>query len=113
MKNKKIRGKSDVKWEPVLCLHQRTCTIGNVNLSFEGEGRVTWLINKLATMLKNPLRDYVVQVLLLALLNKSGWLLEQLNSILSSYWDLILKTAGLTMVSKMSTCTSTTFLRAY
>jgi len=97
VKNEKIIGKNDVKWEPVLCLHQRTCTIGNVNLSFEGEGRVTWLINKLASMLKNPLRDYVVQVLLLALLNKSGWLLEQLNSILSSYWELILKTAGLTM----------------
>lgn len=96
-KNKEATGNEINKWEPVLCLHQRTCTIGNVDLIFEGEGRITWLINKLASMLRRPLRDYVVSVLLATLSNQSGWLLENLNSILSSYWDLILKTAGLTM----------------
>ena len=86
------------EWEPVLCLNKRTCSIGNLKISFEGEGRLSWVANKLAKLLKNPLRDYVVRILLDLLGNKSGWLLENLNGILSAHWDIILKTTNLDIV---------------
>eukprot|EP00559_Dactyliosolen_fragilissimus_P006691 CAMPEP_0184869238 /NCGR_PEP_ID=MMETSP0580-20130426/33464_1 /TAXON_ID=1118495 /ORGANISM="Dactyliosolen fragilissimus" /LENGTH=1429 /DNA_ID=CAMNT_0027370603 /DNA_START=37 /DNA_END=4323 /DNA_ORIENTATION=+ len=84
-------------WEPVLCLHKRQCSIGEISLKLEGGGRLTWILNKLASIFKSSLRDYVVRTIQNILTNKSGWLLEKLNSNLNSYWDIILKTAKLTM----------------
>ena len=63
----------------------------------QGESRIAWVANKLASYLKNPLRDYVVRVIVLALTNNSGWLIDTLNTNLSSYWDLIMRTASLKM----------------
>jgi hypothetical protein len=98
---KRIRTNGENKiWEPVLCLNNRTCSIGQLSISFEGASRLAWIANKLAQMLKNPLRDYVVRILLDLLGNKSGWLLENLNGILSAHWDLILKTTNLNIVSQ-------------
>ena len=98
----KKRPKKDgnmVSWEPVLCLNKRSCSISQLSISFEGASRLAWVANKLANMLKNPLRDYVVRVMLDLLLTKSGWLLENLNGILSKHWDVILKTTKLQVVS--------------
>lgn len=85
-------------WEPVLCLHDRTCTIAEVDLSLQGEGRLTWILNKLVTIFKGPLRDYVVRTIVRVLSNQSGWILKRFNTMLSPYWDLILRTAKLDMV---------------
>jgi hypothetical protein len=85
-------------WEPVLCLHDRSCTIEEVELRLEGEGRLTWIFNKLAATFKGPLRDYVVKTIVRLLTNRSGWILDRLNKILTPYWDLILRTAKLNMV---------------
>jgi hypothetical protein len=85
-------------WEPVLCLHDRSCTIEEVELSLQGEGRLTWIFNKLAATFKGPLRDYVVKTIVRLLTNRSGWILDRLNKILTPYWDLILRTAKLNMV---------------
>jgi hypothetical protein len=90
---------SDRMWEPVLCLHDRSCSISNVELSLEGDSTLTWIVNKIATIFKTPLRDYVVSTIVKVLSNRSGWILERLNKILSPYWDLILRTAQLDMVS--------------
>lgn len=87
----------DSEWEPVLCLHNRTCTIGEVDLILQGEGRITWILNKLANLFRVPLRDYVVRVIMNILTNKSGVLLSMLNENLSPYWALILRTAGFSM----------------
>jgi hypothetical protein len=84
-------------WEPVLCLHDRSCEIDEVNLTFDGGGSITWIINKLASVFKGPLRDYVVLTIVRVLTNHSGWILERLNTILSPYWDLLLRTAHLQM----------------
>ena len=35
-------------WEPVLCLHDRTCAIGEMELSLQGQGRLVWVFNKLS-----------------------------------------------------------------
>jgi hypothetical protein len=86
-------------WEPVLCLKKRDCTISQLSISFEGASRLTWVANKLAKMLKNPLRDYVVKIIVELLGTRSGWLLESLNGVLSAHWDIIMKTTGLTIVS--------------
>lgn len=86
------------EWEPVLCLHDRSCSITEVELSLKGEGRITWILNKLAGIFKGPLRDYVVGTILKVLTNRSGWILERLNKVLSPYWDLVLSTAQLRMV---------------
>ena len=86
-------------WEPVLCLHDRSCTIAEVDLTLEGESTVTWLMNKVAAIFKSPLRDYVVVTIVKVLTNRSGWILNKLNTILSPYWDLILRTANLDLVS--------------
>ncbi len=97
-KRKRTNGETNI-WEPVLCLNNRTCSIGKLNISFEGASRLAWIATKLAQMLKNPLRDYVVRILLDLLGNKSGWLLENLNGILSAHWDIIMKTTNLNIVS--------------
>jgi hypothetical protein len=86
-------------WTPVLCLHDRHCTIENVHLSIPGDGRLAWIVNKLASIFKGALRDYVVKTILLILTNRSGWMLQRLNSTLEPYWHLILQTANLRMVS--------------
>ena len=93
------------KWEPVLCLHDRSCSIAEVELSLQGEGRLTWVLNKLAGIFKGPLRDYVVRTIVRVLTNRSGWILRRLNDILSPYWDLILRTAKLNMV-RILLCTT-------
>ena len=87
------------QWEPVLCLHTRTCSIGEIELVVEGGGKIVWIFNKLASFFKGSLRDYVVDSILYNLTNKSGSLLQSLNSNLSAYWDIILKTARLSLVS--------------
>lgn len=78
-------------------MHDRSCTIGEMDLSLQGEGKLTWIFNKLASIFKGPLRDYVVATILNILSNRSGWILERLNGLLSSYWGLILQTANLKM----------------
>lgn len=90
---------SENEWEPVLCMHDRSCSIKEIELTLQGDSKLTWIVNKLAAIFKNPLRAYVVRTIINVLTNKSGWILEQLNSNLSPYWSLILRTAGLTMVS--------------
>ena len=85
----------DATWEPVLCLNDRTCTIGGVELTIQGESRMAWVANKLVSALSNPLRDYVVSVIVNALKTHSGWLIDMLNKNLNNYWDFILRTAKL------------------
>jgi hypothetical protein len=98
-RKEKTEGADCPEWEPVLCLHDRSCTISEVDLSLQGEGKITWILNKLAAIFKGPLRDYVVSTIVSVLSNRSGWILERLNKVLSPYWDLILRTAQLQMVS--------------
>ncbi|KAL7482821.1 hypothetical protein ACHAW6_008481 [Cyclotella cf. meneghiniana] len=88
-------GHQEEIWEPVLCLNDRTCSIGGIELVFQGEGRITWVANKLTSWLKNPLRDYVVGVIVTALTNNSGWLIDMLNKNLSPYWDFVMRTSNL------------------
>jgi len=98
---KRLRRKEDAgegMWEPVLCLHDRSCSISDVDLSLNGEGSLTWILNKLAGIFRTPLRDYVVRTILRVLTTKSGWILHRLNGLLSPYWDLIMRTAKLKMV---------------
>jgi hypothetical protein len=90
--------KNGSTWEPVLCLHDRACAIEQVDLVLQGESRLTWIFNKLASLFKGVLRDYVVKTILNILMSKSGYILEQLNTNLAPYWGLILKTASLSMV---------------
>ena len=88
-----------VQWEPVLCLHDRSCAIGQIELALQGEGSLTWIVNKLASIFNGPLRDYVVNSIINILTQKSGYILEQLNKNLSPYWALIMRTTGLVLVS--------------
>lgn len=76
---RKKRTACSKKWEPVLCLHDKSCSIDEVDLQLQGEGKLTWIVNKLGKMFKSPLRDYVVRIIVGALTNRSGWLLERLN----------------------------------
>ena len=85
-------------WEPVLSLHNSICTIGEIDLTIDGATGLAWVVNKLAAIFKGPLRNYVVKVIMDVLKNKSGRLLQNLNSILSPHWDLILKTTRMTLV---------------
>jgi hypothetical protein len=85
------------KWEPVLCMHDRSCSIKEIELTLQGDSKLTWIVNKLAAIFKNPLRDYVVKNIISVLTNKSGWILEKLNSNLAPYWGLILRTAGVSI----------------
>ena len=87
------------EWEPVLCLHDRSCSIQEVDLQLQGEGRLTWIVNKLAVIFKNPLRDYVVRTIVNILSTKSGYILEKLNENLAPYWGLIMRSTGLKLVS--------------
>jgi hypothetical protein len=64
--------RDDESWEPVLCLHDRHCSIEDVELSLDSESKVAWVFNKLATIFRGPLRDYVVQTILNLLTGK--WL---------------------------------------
>jgi len=84
-------------WEPRLCLSKRFVSIGEVELKLQGDGKLTWILNKLAEMFKTSLRDYCVSVIASAILKRSGWLLEKLNTHLSPYWPVILRTARLDM----------------
>lgn len=99
LRKKRTESDGETGWEPVLCLHDRSCEINDVDLSLDGEGKITWVLNKLAAIFKGPLRDYVVHTIVNVLSSKSGWILERLNGILAPYWDLILRTANLDMVS--------------
>jgi hypothetical protein len=47
-------------WEPVLCLHDRSCSIDEVELKMQGEGRITWLVNKAATIFKNRKFSHII-----------------------------------------------------
>ena len=85
-------------WEPVLCLHDRSCQIGEVFVSLQGEGRIAWVLNKLADYFKGPVGTYVARQIVAVMSNKSGVILDKLNTVLSPYWDLIMSTAGLKMV---------------
>ncbi len=86
------------QWEPILCLHDRECSIDEVDLVFQGEGGLTWVVNKITSLFKTSLRDYVVRSILEILAEKSGWLLENLNKIMRNYWEIVLKVAGLSLV---------------
>ncbi len=96
---KKNESNGEIVWEPVLCLHDRTCAIDEVDLVLHGESRLTWIFNKLAALFKNALRDYVVKTIVGILTSKSGYILEQLNTNLAPYWGVILRTTRLNMVS--------------
>ena len=61
------------EWEPVLCLHDRSCSIGSVQFTMQGDSRLAWVINKVASVFKGLLRDYVVKSILRILTEKSGW----------------------------------------
>lgn len=87
------------EWEPVLCLHDRSCSISDVDLILEGDGKITWILNKIAAVFKVPLRDFVVSTIVKVLTSRSGWILERLNKVLSPYWDLVLRTSQLNLVS--------------
>lgn len=86
------------EWEPVLCLHDRSCRISKVDLTMEGGGKIAWIVNTLAGIFRGVLRDYVVSTIVKVLSSRSGWLLQRLNGILAPYWELILRTAQLKMV---------------
>lgn len=82
-------------WEPVLCLHDRQCTIGSVDFSMQGGSKLAWVINKVASVFKGLLRDYVVKAILQIISSRSGWILSKLNEGLSPFWDVLLRTAKL------------------
>eukprot|EP00934_Nitzschia_sp_Nitz4_P002390 Nitzschia sp. Nitz4//scaffold206_size41850//33575//38100//NITZ4_007428-RA/size41850-snap-gene-0.6-mRNA-1//-1//CDS//3329541583//2385//frame0 len=84
-------------WVPVLALHNRTCSIGEVDFSMQGGSRLAWVINKAASMFKGLLRDYVVRTILRILSDKSGWILSKMNEGLAPFWDVLLRTAKLEM----------------
>jgi len=88
---------SPEQWEPVLCLHERKVEIGDVSLKLEGSGKLTWVVNKLVSYFRGALRAYVVRTISNLIGNKSGVLLQMLNESLKDYWDIILRTAGLSM----------------
>lgn len=92
---KTSENKDDVQWEPVLCLHDRLCSIGAVEFSMQGGSRMAWVINKVASVFKGLLRDYVVKTIMRILVDKSGWILSNLNLGLSPFWDVLLRTAKL------------------
>jgi len=92
---KKGKNKDDVQWEPVLCLHDRYCSIGSVEFKMQGQSRMAWVINKVASVFKDLLRDYVVRTIVRILTEKSGLILSKLNQGLSPFWDVLLRTAKL------------------
>jgi len=94
-----VTGEKRTVWEPVLCLNDRFCSIGGIDLLIQGGTRLAWAANKLASLLKNPLRDYVVSVIITVIKNNSAWLVDTLNQSLSPYWDFILRTADIELES--------------
>jgi hypothetical protein len=88
-------GRETATWEPVLCLNDRSCSIGGVELLIQGESRIAWMANKLTSLLGTKLRDYLVIVIINALTNNSARLIDMLNSNLCNYWDFIMRTAKL------------------
>jgi len=97
-------------WEPVLCLHDRSCKIGEVFVSLQGEGKLAWILNKLSGIFKGPIGSYVARQIVAVMSNRSGVILDKLNTVLSPYWDLILSTAGLKMVRSWVRCIPIVFL---
>lgn len=85
-------------WEPVLCLHDRDCSISDVDMNLQGDSKLAWIVNKVAGIFRVPLRDYVVRTIVRIIADRSGWILKRLNDVLSPYWDEILRTAKLDMV---------------
>ncbi|VEU37476.1 unnamed protein product [Pseudo-nitzschia multistriata] len=92
---KKDKSGEGEEWEPVLCLHDRLCSIGSVDFNMHGGSKMAWVINKVASVFKNLLRDYVVRAILQIMTEKSGWILSKLNQGLSPFWDVLLRTAKL------------------
>ena len=88
-------GRETATWEPVLCLNDRSCSIGGVELLIQGESRIAWMANKLTSLLGTKLRDYLVIVIINALTNNSARLIDMLNLNLCNYWDFIMRTAKL------------------
>lgn len=84
-------------WEPVLCLHDRSVSIGSVDFLMQGGSKLAWVINKVASVFKGLLRDYVVKAISQIISNRSGWILSKLNEGLSPFWDVLLRTAKLEM----------------
>ena len=74
---KRQKGNKDngeVRWEPVLCLHDRSCSIEGVEFNMQGGTRMAWVINKVASVFKGLIRDYVVRAIIRILTDKSGWI---------------------------------------
>eukprot|EP00531_Pseudo-nitzschia_arenysensis_P016761 CAMPEP_0116154120 /NCGR_PEP_ID=MMETSP0329-20121206/21608_1 /TAXON_ID=697910 /ORGANISM="Pseudo-nitzschia arenysensis, Strain B593" /LENGTH=1498 /DNA_ID=CAMNT_0003651073 /DNA_START=118 /DNA_END=4614 /DNA_ORIENTATION=- len=95
-KRRKIgENQDEEEWEPVLCLHDRLCSIGSVDFNMQGGSRLAWVINKVASVFKGLLRDYVVRTIMKILTEKSGMILSKLNQGLSPFWDVLLRTAKL------------------
>lgn len=84
------------EWEPVLCLHDRHCSIESVSMQIKGDS-LSWLYNMMASLFKGLLKDYVVKTVLEAITNSSGYLLETLNTNLEQYWALILNMSKLSV----------------
>ncbi|GMI01591.1 hypothetical protein TrLO_g10221 [Triparma laevis f. longispina] len=78
------------KYEPVLCLHDRQCTMESMSLQVKGDG-LSWLYNMLTSLFKGLLKEYVIKTVLEAITNSSGYLLEALNEQLAPYWPLIMR----------------------
>jgi len=85
-------------WEPVLCLHDRSCSIDSVEFNMQGGSRMAWVINKVGSVFKGLIRDYVVRAIMRILTEKSGWILSKLNQGLSPFWDVLLRTAKLSLI---------------
>jgi len=95
LRKRRVTGSEENKWEPVLCLHEHLVCIREIELRLIGEGRIVWMLNKIASMLKGPLSTFVVKSVRSTLGNSSGLLLERLNDTLGSYWPFLLNMAGL------------------
>ena len=94
---RKLKENSDVDWEPVLCLNKRSCAINEMELKLGGSS-LSWVLNLGASVFKSSVNAYVVQAVLMAIENNSGYLLENLNGALRNYWGIIMRTAELSLV---------------
>ena len=110
-RRKEGENKDGVEWEPVLCLHDRLCSIGSVEFNIQGGSRVAWVINKVASVFKGLLRDYVVKAIMQILTEKSGMILSKLNQGLSPFWDVLLRTAKLEL-SELEVATKESIVEA-
>jgi hypothetical protein len=73
-RQKENKDNGEVRWEPVLCLHDRSCSIEGVEFNMQGGTRMAWVINKVASVFKGLIRDYVVRAIIRILTEKSGWI---------------------------------------